>query len=454
MAQNQSQFGILEASIILSSAKNEDKVVDVRGNIVEVNFFENLYKPYVDASIAIIDDFGLKDALSLQGTERIRIVLGDAEAPETPIIVKYFFFSKINDTRRLNERSEILFINLVEEHVYIDSIKQFSRSYTNSLENIVSTVAENELGKKVRQDFFQGSVQGTRKIIVPYMSPLEAIQWIKDRATTRTGSPLFLYGSLYTDELIFSDLDNLLKEPVINNKLPLRYTSAIASVDQDQENLRPYYEVISFKEMNSENSQALYENGSIGSYYANIDAGTGSISGSHISIRDIIDEFYTNELISPDTAQSIFDPSLEINGKLSDEYNSLHVHQAFSSGTYNQFKSYHDEATVLDENGALTESKLKVKNKIIRTILKKNLIDIGMNGSLFFKGKVTVGRKLRVLFLNSNVDGDKSDPIKQIDKRKSGDYLILAINHRLIDEKHTSVLRLTKLGELPRDFEL
>jgi len=454
MAQNQSQFGILEASIILSSVKNEDRVVDVRGNIVEVNFYENLYKPYVDASIVLIDDFGLKDALSIQGTERIKLVLGNAESPETPTVVKYFFFSKINDVKRMNERAELLSINLVEEHVYIDSIKQFSRSYTDDLENIVETIATNELGRTVRRLYFDGSVQGVRKVLVPYMSPLESMQWIKDRATTRTGAPLFLYGSLYSDELLFSDLDNLLKEPVINDKLPLRYSSAISSMNQGNEGLRPYYEIISFKEVGSENAQALYENGAIGSYYANIDAGTGTVSGSHISIRDIIDEFYTNELISPDTTQSLFDPSLEIDGRLSDEYNSLHIHQVFSSNTYNQFKSYHDEASLLDANNSLIESRLKVKNKIIRTIIKKNLIDIGMNGSLYFQGKVHVGRKMRVLFLNSNVQGDENDPIKQIDKRKSGDYLILAINHRLIDQKHTAILRMTKLGELPKDIKL
>jgi len=77
-----------------------------------------------------------------------------------------------------------------------------------------------------------------------------------------------------------------------------------------------------------------------------------------------------------------------------------------------------------------------------------------MNGSLFFQGAVPVGKKIRVLFLNSNVEGDEKDALKQIDKRKSGDYLILAINHKLISEKHTSVLRLTKLGDLPRNFKL
>jgi hypothetical protein len=454
MAQNQSQFGILEASIILSSVKNEDKVVDVRGNIVEVNLFENLYKPYVDSTIVLIDDFGLKNSLNIQGTERLKLVLGDAENPEEPVVVKYFFFSKINDTQKMNERAELLSINLVEEHVYIDAIKQFSKSYTDELENIITSIADNELGKTVVKSLFEPSVQGPRKIIVPYLSPLEAIQWLRDRATTRTGSPIFLSGSLYTNSLVMSSLDGLLREDVINDKLPLRYSSAISGVDADQDQLRPYYEIMSFKEVEAENSLALYENGAIGSFYASIDAGTGVLSGDHISVRDILDEFYTNKLISADTNQSVFDPSLEIDGKLSDEYNSLHIHQVVSSNTYNQFKSYHDETSLLGENNSLIESRLKAKNKIIRTFLKKNIIDIGMNGSLFFKGKISVGRKLRLLFLNSNVQGDLKDTNDQIDKRKSGDYIILATNHRLADEKHTTILRLTKLGELPKDFRV
>lgn len=454
MAQNQSQFGILEASIILSSVKNEDKVVDVRGNIVEVNLFENLYKPYVDSTIVLIDDFGLKNSLNIQGTERLKLVLGDAENPEEPVVVKYFFFSKINDTQKMNERAELLSISLVEEHVYIDAIKQFSKSYTDELENIITSIADNELGKTVVKSLFEPSVQGPRKIIVPYLSPLEAIQWLRDRATTRTGSPIFLSGSLYTNSLVMSSLDGLLREDVINDKLPLRYSSAISGVDADQDLLRPYYEIMSFKEVDAENSLALYENGAIGSFYASIDAGTGVLSGDHISIRDILDEFYTNKLISADTNQSVFDPSLEIDGKLSDEYNSLHIHQVVSSNTYNQFKSYHDETSLLGENNSLIESRLKAKNKIIRTFLKKNIIDIGMNGSLFFKGKISVGRKLRLLFLNSNVQGDLKDTNDQIDKRKSGDYIILATNHRLADEKHTTILRLTKLGELPKDFRV
>jgi len=132
----------------------------------------------------------------------------------------------------------------------------------------------------------------------------------------------------------------------------------------------------------------------------------------------------------------------------------MHVHQVVSNNTYNQYLSYHDEARLLDDNNNTFESRLKIKNKIIRTILKKNVIDIAMQGSLFFEGQVSVGNRLRVLFLNSDVTGDTKDASKQIDTRKSGDYLILAISHKLMDNRHSVSLRLTKLGELPQDFKL
>ena len=64
--------------------------------------------------------------------------------------------------------------------------------------------------------------------------------------------------------------------------------------------------------MNGEDSLALYEEGGIGSSYTNIDAGTGQSFTSHISVRDILDDFYTNGIIENTSAQSIFDPSLFI----------------------------------------------------------------------------------------------------------------------------------------------
>ena len=191
----------------------------------------------------------------------------------------------------------------------------------------------------------------------------------------------------------------------------------------------------------------------MGSFYENLDVGTGVSSGTHLSVRDILTEMYTNGIIDNSTTQSIFDPSLLIDGVLSDQYNSYHVHQVSSSKTYNQFLSYHEEATLLDEDNNIYESKLKAKNKIIRHILGKNTIDIGIDGVSLFKGKVNVGRRVRVLFLNSDQNTETTAE-NRIDKRKSGDYLILAIGHKLLNDTHDASMRLTKLGDLPKNFAI
>ena len=126
-SQTQTQFSILEAVFISSITTGQDIAVDVRASILEFNFFEDIYAPYINATIVILDDFGLKTALNVQGTERLKIVVGNSDKPEEPVFTKYFFFSRILDSQKRNERAEVLDIELVEEHVYINSIKQISR---------------------------------------------------------------------------------------------------------------------------------------------------------------------------------------------------------------------------------------------------------------------------------------------------------------------------------------
>ena len=448
-----SPYSILDASLT-----SGDITLDIRSSIIEFQTFEHIGKPYVDATLAFVDDFGLINALSIKGTEIFTITMGDVSSDSTAAFTKYFFVSKIIDTHKVNERSEMVSVQLVEDTVYVDAVKQISKSYRGTIEDMISTIASNELNKTVVYDEeFEGSAQGPRNIVVPYMSPLQAIQWVKDRATSKTGAPIYLRASLYTDDLILSDFDSHMKRDPFNKKLPLRYTSAISSVDDIDVDKTSYYSIKAYSNASSNNMLRQYEMGNVGSYYNNLDAGTGFSSGEHVSIRDIVDEFYLTELISYDTVQTMFDPELLIGDKLSDEYNSLNVFQITSSNTYNQYASYHDETVVVDDNNNISESKLKIKNKIIRAMLKKNMMDIGIDGRTIFGNQVTTGDKVRAIFLSSDVSADNKDEIDQIDRSKSGDYFILAINHifKPLDESHVVQLRMTKIGELsPMDIEI
>jgi hypothetical protein len=454
MSLNQSRFNIINADIIFSSDKEQSNLIDIRSSIIELVFYESLHKAYVDARIVIIDDFGLRTQLSTTGTERISLVVADGNDPAQGVIEKTFFFSKVNDVVKSNERSEILSIDLVEDHVFVNAMKTISRSYESTLEDAIIDIAARDLGKEVvKTNYSEPSAQGERKTIVPYISPLEAMYWLRDRMTTRIGSPMFLHGDLFSSSLFLSSFDKLLQEDVLNKKLPLRYTDATQSGEDEQEGLRIYYEINDFKEVDAEDQLALYEMGAVGSSYTNIDAGTGQTFTSHVTVRDILDDFYTSGVINKATTQSVFDPSLTIGGRPSDEYDAININQVTSTNTYNQFKSYHDESLVL-EGDNLSQERLKVKSKIIRHILQKNVIDISMNGSLFFERRISPGRRLRILFLSPNAQGDLTDLSKTVDMKKSGDYLLTNTQHRMMDDNHRVSARLVKLGDLPSDFSL
>ena len=453
---NNSRFTIVNADILLSTdtVEAESTVIDVKNNIQELSFYESINKEYIDARIVLLDDFGFRNELNTTGTERIYLAIADATDPTLPIIEKTFFFSKINDIVKANDRSEILSIDLVEEHVYVNAIKCISRSYESTLDDASEDIGNRDLGMTmVRTTGFTGSVQGERKVIVPYLSPLEAIQWLKNRMTSKTGAPIYVHSDLYTPFFYISSLDDLLREPVVNEKLPLRYTDAASGAEGEQEALKTYYQINQFHEVDNEDSLALYEEGAIGSQYSQLDASTGQTFDDHITVRDILQDFYTNGLLSEETVQSVFDPSLVISGRPSDEYDSIFIHQVTSTNTYNQFPSYHDESQLIEGN-TLYESRLKVRNKIIRQILKKNTIDITMNGALFIEKKISPGRRLRLLFLSPNTSGDFRDLSKTVDKRRSGDYLLTNLSHHMMEDSHKISARLIKLGDLPSDFVL
>lgn len=447
-----SEFTILRAEVIISLPTGDTFNVDIRQSVLQLSMYENLQKPYIDCDMLLQDDFGFRNNLRVRGTERFLIQIGTGNT-EQPIISKSFFLSKINDVLPQNERSEIISMSLVEDHVVANTVKQISRSYTSNLETMIQSILQTDLGVELNVRKFGGTAQGVRKVLIPYMNPIEAIYWIRNRATTKTGAPIFVYSDLYNRGVNISDLENLMKENPINIDLPFRSSDALASAPETTDISRNYYEIKSFKETNMENSLGMYKNGAIGSYYETLDAGTGRKNGKHVTVRTILEEMLTEGYIGD--RQAVFDPYLEVDGKLADDYNSQHLHQVTSRGTYNQFQSYHDESILLDENNQPFESQLKVKSKIIRQLLKRNTLDISMEGTPFIEAKITVGMKLRLLFLNSEVEDDASDARGLIDDRRSGDYVILALKHDFqTNNTHEVSLRVSKLSDLPANFEL
>jgi hypothetical protein len=429
----ESRYTVVEA--LLTNANGVQ--IDVKSNIVEYTFFEHVTSPYVHGNFVIVDDMGLKDLMEIKGTEllEIKIRYNDATENEELTIDKLFYISRVEVTSFTNSGAEVLLIHIVEEFVFRNSFKQFSKSYDGTFESMMARILENNFQKQIEVRTSNTSAQGRRKVIVPYLTPLEAAMWLRDRATTRSGFPFILHSSLYNNNFILNDLENVINKTTRprNADFPLEYNPAKGNLEVGEDIEALIRQVVSIKKVDGENTIKMAENGAIGSLYVNTDVASNQSSESHISVRNILDEMYVNGVLERNTYASFFDPLLQIDGRLMDDYNAVAVHTVESGKTYNNFLGYNDD-----------NADLRMRCNVIKHIFDRNTIEVTMSGALFMIGQVTVGEKLRFI-VRSNRTGE----FTTVDNRMSGDYCILSVRTVLADGNSSALVNMCKVSDLP-----
>ena len=436
------QYKIIKAEI--SADRLGPTAIDVRAMIGELNLFETLEKPYVTGTLLLLDDKSIMDKLNFRGTEKLTIEIASVADINEPRIggppgkEKTFLMTKIEKTIRTNDKTEVNLITLVEEHFFFDKLVKVSRSFTASLESIMTEIFVGSLNKTVDQSYLTKSSQGVRKINIPYMHPLEAVDWIRDRATTELGGPFFTYSSVFDNSIRIASLDGLMRQPAFNSRSPFIYSSAMAQKSEDLSESQRSFLIEGFKMSDAEDSMKMVSKGALGSMYTNTDIGTGITSRDRFTIRDVLTEMKSRDLIPPNSVQSVYDENQSFINKYTDQYDSKVYHQITSSGTYDKFQGYHD---VTDSR----EHTLKLKNISIRNALYRNMMNVVVPGVAFMYAKISVGDIMRCRFASSADDVKTQNADTLTDKQKSGDYLIYAVRHMFRGTKHSASVNITKL---------
>lgn len=444
MTQNTSQqYKIIKAEI--SADRFGDNVVDVRSMIAEMNFFESLENPYLTGNLLLVDDKGLIERLDFKGTEKFNVEIasvGDLSEPRiggsTDETRKTFIMTRVEKSVKNNDRSETLLISLIEDHFFYNKLIKISKAFTANLEAIISEIFVGFLSKNVDQSYLTRSAQGVRKINIPYLHPLEAVEWLRHRMTTDVGGPFFTHASLFDNNIRLSSLDGLLSQSPFNTRAPFVYSTALAmkadDLSEDQKSLL----IEDFKIKSAYDSLKLIDQGGLGSLYTNTDIGTGLTSRTRFSVRDTLLEFKDRDLIPDTSIQTVFDDAQFFINQYVDQYSSRIFHQLTSSGTYDQFKDYHD---VTDSR----EHVLKLKNKSLRNILYKNMVNLIVPGVPFMYSKISVGDIMKCRFNTSSVETNNDDADSMTDRQKSGNYLIYSTRHMFRDSKHSVSINATKM---------
>lgn len=160
------------------------KIVDVYSSMLELNIFEDIYTPSMSGELVINDSNDLPSALPMLGFEFLRIVF---TKPGNNPIEKVFRIYKIDgvETNFSNQANQNYIVKFCSEESILSLGSVISKSYKGkSVKDIVSDILTGYLKvnkTKLSQELLQ-STAGTYDIIVPFMKPFEAINWVVSRS--------------------------------------------------------------------------------------------------------------------------------------------------------------------------------------------------------------------------------------------------------------------------------
>lgn len=446
--QKRQQFVITEA-IVTSDRSDIER--EVNQYISELVIFEDIRKPYITGKIALIDDRGIfSNEIGFKGSETLTVTIEGVDPNNPTSITHSFLMTSIERVYKTNEKTEVYVFGLIDKHVFFDANKKISKSYSGKIEDIVTAIIVSELGKTVDRSYTNRvSLQENLKVVIPYLSPLQACQWLINRATTENGSPYYLYASLYDENLRLGDFDTQYSLTPFNANLPLIYSPAVtnATVDGD-----PTLETIAIKDVRYQNIQdtlKMIASGSVGSKITNFDISRNYKLENHHKLSSTLSKLQQENVIPNNAKQNIFDDkqvvSQDVNNPVYvDDADAREFYKLSSVGTYNSFNSYQDTLELSDV-GDINRS------IAILGALDKNIIDIQIPGALFFIRQVTVGDTVSVNFLNSNSIIEELTPDQKLNTEKSGNYLIYSIRHTFSQTTHDISASLTKLNTKPSD---
>ena len=220
---------------------NNNKALNVLGSAIqEINFYESIFSPTVTGYVVITD---VENFISSPNGEGFYILGNEIIAFEFELAKYYIqdengkfseglpniirFIGRITEVRErnlINDRSQNYEIHFSSEELILDRNIPFSQSYSGMK---ISDILNNVLDKL--SPLSGRYIEPTKylyDIIIPYWSPLRAINWLTSRAIPERSDhnpPMLFFQSFYTYDVIST------AEEVSDNKNLIDFQGEVSS---------------------------------------------------------------------------------------------------------------------------------------------------------------------------------------------------------------------------------
>lgn len=395
--------------------------IDISGIYEEINIFDSLLMPVMSGKILIKDSIGLSGKLIFDGSESllINIIKSDTN-PDVANFKKAFRIYKQSDRVNDGLNSENYILHFVSDELMYSDQQRINQGYENTYSEIVKKILIDYL--KVTPNQLGGvynDTTGIRKIVIPNLRPLEAIQWCAKRCTDKQNSPNFMFYQNYTGYNFASLSDILTKQPILDVKFEPKNTknsNALTEISSARS-----MEIVSQTD-NIEKTRS----GVNAATFIGFDPMTKTIAKKQVGYAD---HYNTMKHGNENPNVSVIENRDKV--KNTEAYNSKKIVASFAlPRQYSNYIKKYDPTSISKEDNV--EEYFSKRKSIIKNLMNRR-IKFTMPGNF----QLTSGFNVNVIVPNLAKKEKGSD---NEDLSVSGKYLIVGTRHIIGYEKHETII--------------
>lgn len=250
---------------------NNKKAFDIYPQMIEVSMFEDIYNSTMSGMILISDSIDIFASTPLTGFEYIKIIMNKKGYSRDIILDKTFRIYKMEmkDVAKATTSNQVYVLYFCSEENILSQSRLVSKSYRGqTTSNIVRDILFNQLNvmqERVPSENIEESF-GRNNLIIPYLNPLTAINWVSSRTLDKNGMPSFLFFE-NRNGFNFQSLDKIFKQ-----ETKVKYTYDLKNIEKQGENsAEEYHDVISYEFMNVYDVMRATTNGMFSSVLKTVD---------------------------------------------------------------------------------------------------------------------------------------------------------------------------------------
>ena len=418
---------------------NKPAAHDISKAMVDIEIFEHLSLPYTSALISFSDTADTLSSLDIQGAEYVELTI--ANHTEALTITKNYYITKVENVVRGTENADLIVLNCIDEIAFRSHLFNVNIVLDGTPLQMIGRIAQDYLNTNILHN--EEKYSQYHKYIVPNLTPLETMKWISQQSITTIGMPHFLFGIWADENLRYVDLEDLLTADTINKNRPFVYGMALASMGTGGDTGIQTQRIINYNYNNNHNIFDLIDQGYISGnhFYYDTMANREYLVDWRVS-RDMFNPMIDQSLFKSGHQRYPYAPATTFDGAYMEEYQSRRTFRIATN------RPWDEGYTVPGSRPSLAGYTNDIANEAMREFMDKETMTWQIDGKRIGQlspGSHFIGKKVRCLFGRTMVE-DTENASGKIDAKKSGDYIVMAVKHRLSKERYDIFLTGTKLG--------